>query len=78
MLTYLLAHAYRAVALRLLILDEPSTGLDPAQRVAFRSLLKDVSKNAAVLYSSHHLAEVETTCDMTAIIHYGKLLDSHS
>ena len=62
----------------LLILDEPSTGLDPAQRVAFRSLLKDVSKNAAVLYSSHHLAEVETTCDMTAIIHYGKLLDSHS
>ncbi len=62
----------------LLILDEPSTGLDPAQRVEFRALLQDVAKNAAVLYSSHHLAEVEETCDITAIINFGKLLESHS
>jgi ABC-2 type transport system ATP-binding protein len=62
---------------KLLILDEPSTGLDPVQRATFHSLLREVSEHAAVLYSSHHLAEVEATCDVTAIINHGKLIDNH-
>jgi len=59
---------------KLIVLDEPSTGLDPAQSASFRELLKEVKKNAAVIYSSHHLAEVEATCDVVSIIHHGKLI----
>ena len=59
---------------QLIVLDEPSTGLDPAQCTSFRELLKEVAKTAAVIYSSHHLAEVEETCDVVSIIHRGKLI----
>ena len=62
----------------LLILDEPSTGLDPVQRNTFHSVLKEVSKSAAILYSSHHLSEVEQACDSVAIINHGKLIGVHS
>ena len=58
----------------LLVLDEPSTGLDPMQRVSFHALLKEVSQHAAVLYSSHHLGEVERSCDSITIINHGKLV----
>jgi ABC-2 type transport system ATP-binding protein len=61
----------------LLILDEPSTGLDPVQRATFQSLLREVAEHAAVLYSSHHLAEVEATCDVTVIINHGELIENH-
>lgn len=63
---------------RVVILDEPSTGLDPEQRSTFYDLLKDVSSNAAILYSSHHLDEVEQTCDDVIIINHGRLIDTHS
>ena len=53
---------------KLLVLDEPSSGLDPAQHVAFRSLLEEVSNHAGVLYSSHNLYEVEATCDVVTVI----------
>ena len=63
---------------KLLVLDEPSTGLDPAQRASFHAMLREVASEAAVLYSSHHLAEVESTCDVVAIINRGKLVANHS
>lgn len=59
---------------KLLVLDEPSTGLDPAQNASFRELLRELSKTSAIIYSSHNLAEVEATCDVVSIIHNGKLL----
>ena len=59
---------------KLIVLDEPSTGLDPAQNASFQELLKEVSKDAAVIYSSHQLAEVEATCDVVSIINHGKLI----
>jgi ABC-2 type transport system ATP-binding protein len=57
---------------QLVVLDEPSTGLDPAQNASFRELLKEVSQSAAILYSSHNLSEVEATCDVVSIINHGK------
>jgi len=62
----------------LLILDEPSAGLDPVQQSSFNSLLQRISESAAILYSSHHLAEVEATCDDVVIIHHGKRIAEYS
>jgi len=56
----------------LLVLDEPSTGLDPEQHLTFRELLKYLSQYIAILYSSHNLSEVEATCDIVTIIAEGK------
>jgi ABC-2 type transport system ATP-binding protein len=58
----------------LVVLDEPSTGLDPEQCVSFRELIKEVSREAAVLYSSHSLAEVEATCDVVSILCNGRIV----
>lgn len=57
---------------KVLVLDEPSSGLDPAQHISFRHVLKEVSKTSAVLYSSHNLHEIEATCDSVTIICEGR------
>jgi ABC-2 type transport system ATP-binding protein len=57
----------------LLILDEPTTGLDPAQIVEIRELIKRLSKKTTVLLSTHILSEVEATCDRVLVIMQGKL-----
>jgi ABC-2 type transport system ATP-binding protein len=59
---------------KLLVLDEPSTGLDPAQSANFRDLLHELAETTAIIYSSHQLAEVEATCNTVSIINHGKLL----
>ena len=62
----------------LVILDEPTVGLDPIQMRDIRTLLSDLSKNHSVLLSTHLLAEAETTCDRVLIIDQGSLLlDQH-
>jgi ABC-2 type transport system ATP-binding protein len=55
----------------LLILDEPTAGLDVQQIMEIRGLIKDLGKAHAVLLSSHILAEVEAVCDRVIIIHEG-------
>ncbi|NBC65627.1 MAG: ATP-binding cassette domain-containing protein [Bacteroidetes bacterium] len=57
-----------------LILDEPTTGLDPNQIVEIRSLIKEIGKQKTVMLSSHILKEVEATCDRILIISKGKLV----
>lgn len=57
-----------------LILDEPTTGLDPNQIVEIRSLIKEIGKQKTVMLSSHILKEVEATCDRILIISRGKLV----
>jgi len=57
-----------------LILDEPTTGLDPNQIVEIRELIKRIGKEKTVILSSHILAEVEATCDRIMIINNGKIV----
>lgn len=57
-----------------LILDEPTTGLDPNQIVEIRSLIKQIGKEKTVMLSSHILKEVEATCDRILIINKGSLV----
>lgn len=57
-----------------LILDEPTTGLDPNQIAEIRSLIKEIGKEKTVMLSSHILKEVEATCDRILIINEGKIV----
>jgi ABC-2 type transport system ATP-binding protein len=58
----------------LLLLDEPSNGLDPQQLESMRNLIIETGKSAAVILSTHLLSEAQTTCNRVAIIHDGKLV----
>lgn len=58
----------------LLILDEPSNGLDPQQLESMRNLIIETGKSAAVILSTHLLSEAQTSCNRVAIIHNGRLV----
>jgi ABC-2 type transport system ATP-binding protein len=57
-----------------LILDEPTTGLDPNQLVAIRALIKELGKDKTVLFSTHIMQEVEAVCDRVIILKKGEIL----
>ncbi len=59
---------------KVIILDEPTVGLDPIQIIEIRDLIKDLGKKHTVIFSSHILSEVQTNCDQIMIINKGKLL----
>jgi ABC-2 type transport system ATP-binding protein len=59
---------------KVLILDEPTTGLDPNQLVEIRALIKELGKDKTVLFSTHILQEVEAVCDRVIIIKKGQIL----
>lgn len=56
----------------LLILDEPSSGLDPEQMREMRALIQALSANAGVIFSSHMLNEVTALCDRVIVLHHGQ------
>ncbi len=58
----------------ILILDEPTTGLDPNQIVEIRNLIREVGREKTVILSTHILPEVEATCDRILIINRGKIV----
>lgn len=58
----------------ILILDEPTTGLDPNQIVEIRQLIRELGKEKTVILSTHILPEVEATCDRILIINKGKIV----
>jgi ABC-2 type transport system ATP-binding protein len=57
-----------------LILDEPTTGLDPNQLVEIRNLIKEVGKDKTVLFSTHIMQEVEAICDRVILINKGVIV----
>jgi ABC-2 type transport system ATP-binding protein len=57
-----------------LILDEPTTGLDPNQLVEIRELIKRIGKSKTVMLSTHIMQEVEAICDRVIIIKSGKIV----
>lgn len=59
-----------------IILDEPTTGLDPNQLVEIRKLIKDISQNKTLILSTHIMQEVEALCDKVVIINKGKIVAS--
>ncbi len=61
-----------------LILDEPTVGLDPKQIIEIRSLIKTLGKHHTVILSSHILSEIEAVCDRVIIINQGELVADDS
>ena len=59
---------------RLLVVDEPTAGLDPEERIRFRGLVSEVAESTAVLLSTHIVEDVEATCPRLAVIGRGRLL----
>ncbi|SFB90267.1 ABC-2 type transport system ATP-binding protein [Flagellimonas taeanensis] len=57
-----------------LILDEPTTGLDPNQLIEIRKMIRDIGKEKTILLSTHIMKEVEAVCDRVIIINKGKLV----
>jgi ABC-type multidrug transport system ATPase subunit len=63
---------------RLLIVDEPTTGLDPEERVRFRNLLVDLAEERVVILSTHIVSDAEAVATRIAVIHEGRLLAADS
>jgi ABC-2 type transport system ATP-binding protein len=59
---------------KLLIVDEPTAGLDPAERVRFHNLLSELGENSVVLLSTHIVEDVSELCTRMAIINKGRIL----
>ncbi len=59
---------------KVIILDEPTVGLDPIQIIEIRDLIKELGKTHTVIFSSHILSEVQAICDQILIINNGKLI----
>jgi ABC-2 type transport system ATP-binding protein len=59
---------------RLLVIDEPTAGLDPEERIRFRNLIAEVAEHTAVLLSTHIVEDVEATCPRLGVMAGGRLL----
>ncbi len=58
----------------LLLLDEPTAGLDPEQRVAFRTLLREIGRHGTVIVSTHLVEDVGAACAEVALMHGGRIV----
>ncbi|PQJ79263.1 ABC transporter ATP-binding protein [Polaribacter porphyrae] len=61
---------------KMIIVDEPTAGLDPAERVRFNNLLSEISENIIVILSTHIVDDINELCKQMAILNKGKLLTS--
>ena len=58
----------------IIILDEPTVGLDPQQLLNIRKLVRELAKSACVIFSSHRLSEVQAVADRIVIMHQGEIV----
>lgn len=61
-----------------MLLDEPTAGLDPEERIRFRKLICGFAETKTVLFSTHIIDDIEATCGHTAILHHGCLIGDGS
>ncbi|MBW8348260.1 ABC transporter ATP-binding protein [Bacillus sp. IITD106] len=59
---------------RLIILDEPTAGLDPSERIRFRNLIEKLSKDHSIILSTHIISDIESSCEKVAVINHGEVL----
>ena len=59
---------------KLLVIDEPTAGLDPEERIRFRNLIAEVSDHVAVLLSTHICEDIEATCDRVGVLEAGRII----
>ena len=60
---------------QILLLDEPTEGLDPAQKNTLRNIIRNLAKNCLIIISTHTMEDVEALADYVALLHKGKLLN---
>ena len=58
---------------KVIIVDEPTAGLDPEERIRFRNLLCEIAKDRVVLLSTHIVGDIEATCENIAVLNQGKV-----
>jgi ABC-type multidrug transport system ATPase subunit len=58
---------------RILIVDEPTAGLDPRERIRFRNLLVELSKERVVIFSTHIIEDISSSCNQVAVVNKGEL-----
>lgn len=59
---------------KLLIVDEPTTGLDPEERIRFRNLLSEISRQVSIILSTHIVNDISSTCNNLAILNLGNIV----
>jgi len=63
---------------RILVVDEPTAGLDPRERIRFRNLLVELSRSRIVIFSTHIIEDISSSCNIMAVINNGEVLFSGS
>jgi ABC-type multidrug transport system ATPase subunit len=58
---------------RILVVDEPTAGLDPRERIRFRNLLVELSRERVVIFSTHIIEDISSSCNQVAVINRGNL-----
>jgi ABC-type multidrug transport system ATPase subunit len=59
---------------RILVVDEPTAGLDPRERIRFRNLLVELSRSRIVIFSTHIIEDISSSCNTMAVINNGEVL----
>lgn len=59
---------------KILIVDEPTVGLDPEERIRFRNLITEISHNKTIILSTHIVADISSTCNDLALLSHGKVI----